>query len=56
MAALKRLAESTTHLERVDGVMLGRAAYKNPYLLAGVDGALFGDTTPPPSREEIVDN
>ena len=52
---IETLEESTAHLERVDGVMLGRAAYKNPYLLAGVDGALFGDTTPPPSREEIVD-
>ena len=52
---IETLEESTAHLERVDGVMLGRAAYKNPYLLAGVDGALFSDTTPPPSREEIVD-
>ena len=52
---IETLEESTAHLERVDGVMLGRAAYKNPYLLAGVDGALFGDTTPPPSREAIVE-
>ena len=52
---IETLEESTAHLERVDGVMLGRAAYKTPYLLAGVDGALFDDTTPPPSREEIVD-
>lgn len=52
---IETLDESTAHLERVDGVMLGRAAYKNPYLLAGVDGALFDDTTPPPSREEIVE-
>jgi len=52
---IETLEASTAHLERFDGVMLGRAAYKNPYLLAGVDGALFGDTTPPPSREEIVE-
>ena len=52
---IETLAESAAHLERVDGVMLGRAAYKNPYLLAGVDGALFGDTMTPPSREEIVE-
>ena len=31
------------HLQRVDGVMLGRAAYQNPGLLLHVDAALFGD-------------
>ncbi|MCG8543308.1 MAG: tRNA-dihydrouridine synthase, partial [Alphaproteobacteria bacterium] len=38
-----------------DGVMLGRAAYQNPYLLAEVDGRYFGATTPPPTRHEVVD-
>ena len=51
---IENITDSEAHLTRVDGVMLGRAPYKNPYLLAEVDGALFGDTTPPPSREEIV--
>jgi tRNA-dihydrouridine synthase A len=36
------LAEATAHLEHVDGVMLGRAAYQNPSILLGVDAALFG--------------
>lgn len=27
----------------LDGVMVGRAAYQNPWMLTGVDGALFGD-------------
>ena len=31
------------HLAHVDGVMLGRAAYRQPYLLAEVVGRLFGD-------------
>ncbi len=33
----------TEHLARLDGVMLGRAAYQNPALLAAVDAALYGD-------------
>jgi len=39
----------------VDGVMLGRAIYHDPYLLAAVDGALFGDAARPPSRADVVD-
>ncbi|MFP4252083.1 MAG: tRNA dihydrouridine(20/20a) synthase DusA [Guyparkeria sp.] len=33
-------------LGEVDGVMVGRAAYQNVGLLAEIDAALFGDTTP----------
>ena len=36
------LDEARAHLERVDGVMLGRAAYHEPALLAGVDAMLEG--------------
>ncbi len=35
------------HLARVDGVMLGRAAYQSPAMLTGVDGLLGGDAQPP---------
>ena len=38
----------------VDGVMLGRAAWHDLWLLAGVDRELFGNTDPPPERSEIV--
>ncbi len=41
-------------LERVDGVMLGRAAYHEPYLLAAVDAVLFGDVARVRSREAVV--
>ena len=41
------LEEALVHLEAVDGVMLGRAAYKSPGLLADVDRLLFGEETPP---------
>jgi len=49
------LDESAPHLEHVDGVMLGRAAYADPYLLAAVDRALYGANEPPPTRDEVLD-
>ena len=42
------------HLAHVDGVMVGREAYQNPYLLALVDSLVFGDQHPVPSRHEVV--
>ena len=39
----------------VDGAMLGRAIYHDPYLLAAVDRELFDDATSPPSRTQVVD-
>jgi tRNA-dihydrouridine synthase A len=38
----------------LDGVMLGRAAYHDPYLLAHVDALFFGEATPAPSRADVV--
>ena len=49
------LSEAQTHLHHVDGVMLGRAAYKTPYILADVDCTIFNDDAPPPSREAVVE-
>ena len=48
------LEEAEAHLEGFGGVMLGRAAYERPYILAQVDARLFGDTPPVPSRAETV--
>lgn len=42
------------HLKHVDGVMVGREAYSNPYLLAEVDTAIYGDTRPAPTRGETI--
>ncbi|MFW5689733.1 MAG: tRNA dihydrouridine(20/20a) synthase DusA [Spirochaetota bacterium] len=39
--------EMRGHLEHVDGVMIGRAAYDNPWLLAEVDERFFGDASAP---------
>jgi len=41
-----------SHLQYVDGVMVGRAAYHDPYVLARIEHALFG--TELPNREEIL--
>lgn len=49
------MEESLEHLRHVDGVMLGREVYENPYRLAEVDARLFGDTAAPPSRAEVVE-
>jgi len=49
------LAEAQPHLEHLDGVMLGRAAYADPYLLAGVDRTLYGANETPPTRDAVLD-
>lgn len=48
------LGEAEAHLTQVDGVMLGRAAYHTPYMLAEVDRRLFGDHGLAPSRAQVV--
>ncbi len=48
------LDQADEHMKHTDGVMLGRAAYQNPYLLAAVDSRLFGDEEPPPSRYAVA--
>lgn len=41
-------------LDHVDGVMLGRAAYHDPMVLAPVDWRLFDDDAPPPLRSRVL--
>lgn len=48
------LAEARAHLARVDAVMVGRAAFDDPYLLAAADRELFGELGPGPSRREVA--
>ena len=48
------LDAAAAHLAHCDGVMLGRAAYQSPYILAEVDRRFFGGQDPVPSRAEIV--
>jgi tRNA-dihydrouridine synthase A len=49
------LAQVRQQLQFVDGVMIGRAAYDNPYLFATVDRDFYGETAPPPSRHQVVE-
>ena len=51
---IKTLAECQEHLQHCDGVMLGREAYHNAYLLAEVDAALFDAQHPAPTREQAL--
>lgn len=48
------LEKSAELLQTVDGVMLGRESYQNPYLLADVDSVLFGDCAEKISRQEVI--
>jgi len=41
-------------LTKLDGVMIGREAYQNPYALGWMQRAIFNDPRPIPSRHEIV--
>ncbi|MCV6613784.1 MAG: tRNA dihydrouridine(20/20a) synthase DusA [Cellvibrionaceae bacterium] len=50
---LKSLDDCEQQLQQVDGVMIGREAYSNPYLLAEVDKRLYNDKHPIASRCEI---
>ena len=44
------LEDAERHVDHVDGVMMGRAAYQTPYILADVDRRFFGGRLPIPTR------
>ncbi len=52
---IKTLAECNQHLEQVDGVMIGREAYHNPWMLSEVDSLLFARRNPAASRDEVIE-
>jgi tRNA-dihydrouridine synthase A len=52
---IQSLQECQTHLEHVDGVMIGREAYQNPWMLAEVDSLFFGMNKPAESRDDVID-
>ncbi len=51
---IRTLAEIDAHLQQVDGVMLGREAYHNPYLMAAFDQRYYADSSMPKSRAEVL--
>lgn len=52
---VRSLASAAEHLQHVDAVMIGRAAYDEPWIFADADRVIFGDAAAPtPSRREVV--
>jgi tRNA-dihydrouridine synthase A len=52
---IEDLDAAEAHLRHVDGVMLGRAAYQNPYILAEVDNRFFGASSDVPRRGDALE-
>lgn len=48
------LDQAEAHLKHVNGVMFGRAAYHDAFLLSTVDGRFYGDEQPAKTRTEVV--
>jgi tRNA-dihydrouridine synthase A len=49
------IAEAARHLDHVDGVMLGRAAYQEPWRLLEVDPELFGQPAPHATMKDAIE-
>ncbi|MCZ8344548.1 MAG: tRNA dihydrouridine(20/20a) synthase DusA [Leptospira sp.] len=52
---IKSINEMKEHLQFVDGVMIGRAAYENPFLFQTVDFNFFGENEQSVTREEVLE-
>ena len=52
---ISSIGESLHHLEKTDGVMMGREAYTNPYILATVDRDIYQSNLEPKPRRKIVE-
>lgn len=50
---IESIEEAEAHCREVDGAMIGREAYHNPYFLTQVDRQVFGEDSAIPSREEV---
>ena len=51
---IKSVQDSLNHLQFVDGVMLGREAYDNPYILTEVDTLIFNMVACAKTRQDIL--
>jgi tRNA-dihydrouridine synthase A len=49
------MEQAMQQLQEVDGVMIGRAAYHNPWMLAHADQLIFADPQPPPTRHQLLE-
>ena len=52
---IKTINEIKSHLQNVDGVMIGRAIYHSPYFLADIEKEVFGNKNIP-TRSEVMEN
>lgn len=52
---LTNLDAMQQHMQTLDGVMVGREAYHNPYFMAEVDQRFYGDSSPVRSRIEVLE-
>ena len=53
---IKTLDDCHDHLTKVDGIMIGRSAYENPFMLKDVDSDLYGSTSITSSKKEILNS
>ena len=51
---LENIEDSKNHLTKVDGVMMGRKAYENPFQLTKVDHLIYGMPFLPKTKEEVL--
>jgi tRNA-dihydrouridine synthase A len=52
---INKIEQIKNHLDKVDGVMIGRAAYHSPYFLAEIEKEVF-KTKDIPSRHDVMEN
>jgi len=52
---VKTISQIQEHLEKVDSVMIGRAAYEDPFLFSTVDHQFFGEPSSQITREEVIE-
>ncbi|MGD8589386.1 MAG: tRNA dihydrouridine(20/20a) synthase DusA [Chromatiales bacterium] len=53
---IQNLTQAQEQLQIVDGVMIGRAVYHDPWLLAQADRLIFDDPHPLPSRHQVLES
>ena len=53
---IKTLEQASEHLKYVDGVMIGREAYHNPYILSQVDSMFYQDDSVVLTRHQVIEH
>ena len=51
---IKSISEAKNHLNYVDGVMLGRATYDNPFMLSEIDSEIYSNAKTDISRKDLL--